>query len=130
MHPIFRSAAHAKSKPLRQPLDLPGEQQTAQEDPMTTLKILAAATAFVLMAGPAAAVTVKNNSAAEITIGVDWGSKEKVETIAAGKSVTVDCKEGCGISGPWGFSWKASGDDEITTDGVSLVTVMDGKKPE
>ena len=37
---------------------------------MTTLKILAVATAFVLMAGPAAAVTVKNTSDVEITIGV------------------------------------------------------------
>ena len=78
-------------------------------------------------AGPAAAVTVKNTSNAEITVGVDWGSKEKVETIPAGKSVTVDCKDGCGISGPWSFSWMAAGDDEITTDGKSLVTVMDGK---
>ena len=97
---------------------------------MTSLKLLAAATAVALMAGPAAAVTVKNASSAEVTIGVDWGSKEKVETIPAGKSVSFDCKEGCGVSGPWGFSWKASGKDEITTDGTSLVTVMDGKSPE
>jgi hypothetical protein len=97
---------------------------------MSTLKFAAAAAAFVLLAAPAAAVTVKNNSNAEITIGVDWGSKEKVETIPAGKSVTVECKEGCGVTGPWGFSWKASGNDEIVTDGTALVTVMDGKSPE
>jgi len=97
---------------------------------MHTLKLLAGATAFLLMAGPAAAVTVKNTSNAEITIGVDWGSKEKVETVPAGKSVTVECKDGCGVTGPWGFSWKASGDDEIVTDGTALVTVMDGKEPE
>jgi len=86
--------------------------------------LLMGAAALLLIAGPAAAVTVKNASKSEITIGVDWGSKEKVETIPAGKSVTVDCKDGCGISGPWSFSWKASGDDEITTDGTSLVTNM------
>ena len=97
---------------------------------MNTLKLLAGATAFLLMAGPAAAVTVKNTSNAEITIGVDWGSKEKVETVPAGKSVTFECKDGCGVTGPWGFSWKASGDDEIVTDGTALVTVMDGKEPE
>jgi hypothetical protein len=92
--------------------------------------LLMGTAALLLAATPAAAVTVKNASNAEITIGVDWGSKEKVETIPAGKSVTVDCKDGCGISGPWGFSWKAAGDDEITTDGTSQVTVMDGKKAE
>ena len=97
---------------------------------MNTSQILAVATVLVLMAGPATAVTVKNTSNAEITIGVDWGSKEKVETVPAGKSVTVECKDGCGVTGPWGFSWKASGDDEIVTDGTALVTVMDGKEPE
>jgi len=97
---------------------------------MTSLKLLAAATAVALMAGPAAAVTVKNTSSAEVTVGVDWGSKEKIETIPAGESVSFDCKEGCGVTGPWGFSWMASGKDEITTDGTALVTVMDGKSPE
>jgi hypothetical protein len=43
--------------------------------------------------------------------------------------VTFECKDGCGVSGPWSFSWKASGDDVITTDGRSLVTVME-KAPE
>jgi hypothetical protein len=83
-----------------------------------------------LIAGPAAAVTVNNTSNAEISIGVDWGSKEKAETIPAGKSVTFECKDGCGVSGPWSFSWMAKGDDVITTDGKPLVTVMDGKKAE
>jgi hypothetical protein len=101
-----------------------------EEETVSKPKLLAAVAAALLMAGPAAAVTVKNASKAEVTIGVDYGSKEKVETIAAGKSVTFECKEGCGVTGPWGFSWKASGDDEIVTDGTSLVTVMDGKKPE
>jgi hypothetical protein len=90
---------------------------------MHTLKLLAGATAFLLMAGPAAAVTVKNTSNAEITIGIDWSSKEKVETVPAGKSVTVECKDGCGVTGPWGFSWMVAEGDTITTDGSSLVTV-------
>jgi hypothetical protein len=79
---------------------------------------------------PSTAVTVKNTSSTEVTVGVDWGSKEKIETIPAGKSVSFDCKDGCGVTGPWGFSWQAAGKDEITTDGTALVTVMDGKSPE
>lgn len=94
---------------------------------MSFIKIFATATALALLAVPASAVTVKNSSAAEVTIGIDMGDKEKVEKVAAGKSVKFDCKGGCGVTGPWGFSWMASGDDEIETNGVSLVTVMDAK---
>jgi hypothetical protein len=48
--------------------------------------------ALLLIAGPAAAVTVKNTSYAETTVGIDWGDKEKVET--AGKSVAFACEDG------------------------------------
>ena len=42
----------------------------------------AAALAFALaLAGPAAAVTVKNTSKGDFTIGIDLGNEEKVETI-------------------------------------------------
>lgn len=87
----------------------------------------AAAAAFALaLAGPAAAaVTVKNTSSGEFTIGVDLGSQEKVETIAAGKEVKVDCPDGCGITGPWGFSWKVKGDDVISSNGLSLISVQE-----
>ena len=44
-------------------------------------------TSTLALATSAAAVTVKNTSAGEFTIGVDMGSSEKIETIAAGKSV-------------------------------------------
>ncbi len=92
---------------------------------MKGIAICVAAVAVAGMASEAGAVTVKNESAAEVTIGVDWGSKEKVETIPAGKSVTFECKEGCGVSGPWAFSWRAAGDDVITTNGQSLISVVD-----
>lgn len=86
----------------------------------------AAATALVLaLTGPAGAVTVKNTSSGEFTIGVDLGNTEKVETIGAGKSVEIDCENGCGVTGPWGFSWMASGKDEISSNGTSLVTVQE-----
>lgn len=97
---------------------------------MNTIKILAGTAALALLATPAAAVTVKNDAAAEITIGVDMGDKEEIKTIGAGKSVKLDCPEGCGVTGPWGFSWMAKGDDSITTNGEALVTVMDEKKAE
>jgi hypothetical protein len=98
-----------------------------RRNPVSFIKIFAPVTALALLATPAAAITVKNSSAGEITIGIDMGDKEKVETVAAGKSVKFDCKGGCGVTGPWGFSWMASGDDEIETDGTALVTVMDEK---
>lgn len=90
-----------------------------------TLKILSSsALALLILTGSAAAVTVKNTSGKEISIGVDHGANEKVEKIAAGKSVKLDCDEQCGVTGPWGFSWMAKGDDTISTDGESLVTVQ------
>lgn len=96
---------------------------------MSTTKLVLGTAALLLMAAPAAAVTVKNASEGEITIGIDYGDKEKIETIAAGKSVKFECKELCGVTGPWGFSWKVKGDDKITSDGHSMVTYMDDAKP-
>ena len=90
------------------------------------MKLLSAAAAGALVlaiASPAFAVNVRNTSSGEFTIGVDMGSSEKIETIAAGKSVELDCKNGCGVTGPWGFSWMAKGDDTISSNGKSLVSV-------
>jgi uncharacterized membrane protein len=95
-----------------------------KEESMSALKALtAAAVALFVVAGPAAAVTVKNTSGKEVSIGVDYGNKSEVKKIGAGKSVTFDCKDDCGVTGPWGFSWMASGDDTMNTNGKSLVTV-------
>lgn len=95
---------------------------------MNALRALVGVGALMALTGHAAAVTVKNTSNAEVSIGIDWGNKEKAETIPAGKSVSFECQDGCGVTGPWGFSWMAKGDDVIPTDGKSLVTV--GKPPE
>ena len=90
------------------------------------LATAAAAAALTLaIAGPAAAVTVKNTSAGEFTVGIDYGNEEKVETIAAGKEVKVDCKDGCAVTGPWGFSWFAMDGDTISSNGQALVTVQE-----
>jgi hypothetical protein len=89
---------------------------------MSIIKTLtSSAVALLILAGPAAAVTVKNTSGKEISIGIDHGAKEQVEKIAAGKSATFDCKDDCGVTGPWGFSWMASGDDTMSTNGKRLV---------
>lgn len=53
--------------------------------------LVSSTAALLLMAGSAMAVTVENKSSGEITIGVDHGAKEQVKTIAAGKSVKLDC---------------------------------------
>lgn len=86
----------------------------------STRMFLALAAATSLFAGPALAVTVSNDSDKEITIGIDRGSSENVQQVAAGKSVNLDCKEGCGVTGPWGFSWMAQGNDSFKTNGRSL----------
>jgi len=88
-------------------------------------KLLAGTAALFLVTAPAGAATVKNTSDGEITIGIDYGNTEKVEQVPAGKSVKLDCKEGCGVTGPWGFSWMVAEGDTVSTDGSSLVTVKE-----
>ena len=82
-------------------------------------------TSTLALATSAAAVTVKNTSAGEFTVGIDYGNEEKVETIAAGKEAKVDCKDGCAVTGPWGFSWFAKDGDTISSNGQALVTVQE-----
>ena len=36
-----------------------------------------------------------------------------------------ECDNGCGVAGPWGFSWMAKTGDMIETDGKPLVTVTE-----
>jgi hypothetical protein len=94
---------------------------------MSNLKLISSScAALLLLTSAAAAVTVKNTSDKEITIGVDKGSDEKVQKIGAGDSAKLDCKEQCGVTGPWGFSWMAKGDATINTDGQSLINVTEG----
>ena len=67
-------------------------------------------------------MTVKNNSAKEISFGIDYGSKQQVKKLGPGQSATFECKDDCGVTGPWGFSWMAKGNDTINTNGKSLIT--------
>lgn len=87
--------------------------------------LLMATAALLFAAGQAAAATVKNTGSGEITIGVDMGNQEKIEKVPAGKSVKLDCKDGCGVTGPWGFSWMVAEGDTVTTDGASMITVTE-----
>jgi hypothetical protein len=94
---------------------------------MSTIKALASVcAASVLLASPALAVTVENTSDKEFKIGVDYGNKEDVKTVAPQKSAKIDCPDGCGITGPWGYSWLAMGDDSKSSDGTSQIVVSDG----
>ena len=91
---------------------------------MTNVKTIAGSCAVLLLLSTAAsAVTVKNTSDAEVSIGIDRGNEENVQKIAPGESTQVECKELCGLTGPWGFSWMAKGDTTISTNGQSLISV-------
>lgn len=88
------------------------------------IKTLAAALiALSLTATGAAALTVTNNTSKEHKIGIDMGTKEKVETIAAGKSVKVQgCDEACGLTGPWGYSRMVKTGEDFAFDDDGIVS--------
>jgi len=87
--------------------------------------LLAAIAAAIFATTPAMATTVTNKSGTEITIGVDMGNKESVHKVPAGQSVTFksECENGCGLTGPWAFSWMLKSGEKLETDGKPLVTV-------
>lgn len=88
------------------------------------LKMMFAATAAaLLMTGPAFALTITNKDGKDHTIGLDMGNKEAVHKIAAGQSMTFkdECNDGCGVTGPWGFSWMAKTGDTLTIDGKNFI---------
>ena len=74
------------------------------------------AMALVVVATPATALTIDNQDKAGLKFGIDEGNVEHVESVAAGKSgdFSAKCKEGCGLTGPWGFSWMANPGDTLT----------------
>ena len=93
---------------------------------MTIVKALASTiAATLLLAAPAYAVTVENTSGNAIKIGVDYGDLEEVKDIAAKKSAQFECADGCGVTGPWGYSWMAQGDDRLASNGKSQIVVGD-----
>lgn len=89
---------------------------------MLRMMIAAIATAL-LAATPGLALTVTNRDSKEHSIGLDMGGKESVHKIAPGQSMTFkdECKDGCGVTGPWDFSKMAKPGDSITIDGKSLI---------
>jgi hypothetical protein len=97
---------------------------------MTFIKASKLALAAVLLATPAAALTIENQDKAELKFGIDEGDTEHVETVAAGKSgdFSAKCKDGCGLTGPWGFSWMAKAGDKLTFKDAKLegATVVEG----
>ena len=82
-----------------------------------------AALAMFASAGVAHALTVSNTGDKAYSIGIDMGNKEMTKDVAAGNSVKIDgCASGCGVTGPWGYSWWANAGDTIKSDGKPLVT--------
>lgn len=81
--------------------------------------VLAAAGAL-LMASPALALSVTNKDGGAHKIMVDEGASESTHEIPGGKTVDLKdvCKDGCGLTGPRGFTIKAKQGDKLTlTDG-------------
>lgn len=76
-----------------------------------------------LAASSAAALTITNKDSKEHTIGLDMGNKESVHAIPAGGSVTFksECNEGCGVTGPWGFSRMAKTGEDFAFQGDKLI---------
>lgn len=88
---------------------------------MKTMKASALAIAAALFAAPALALTIENQDADELTFGIDEGNVEHVESVAAGETgdFTDKCQNGCGLTGPWGFSLMAEpGDKLVIKDGT------------
>jgi len=92
-----------------------------------TKTLAAGIVASMLAVTPAFALTVTNESAEEVTIGLDMGNKESVHKIPAGQSVSFksECDDGCGVTGPWAYSWMAKTGDTIKTDGKPLVVLTE-----
>lgn len=83
---------------------------------------IASAAALILMSGAASALTITNMGAKEATIGVDMGNKETVEKVAANGSVSLkNCVSGCGITGPWGYSWMAKDGEDFAFKDKQLI---------
>ncbi len=97
---------------------------------MTIIKASMFALAATLIAAPALALTVENQDKAELKVGIDEGDKEHVETIAAGKTgdLSAKCKDGCGLTGPCGFSWMAAPGEKLVFKDAKLngATVTEG----
>ena len=74
-----------------------------------------AATVGAFAASPAAALSIVNKDKEENKVLVDEGQKETMKTIPAGKTVKLTdvCKDGCGITGPRGFTRMAKQGDNI-----------------
>ncbi|WP_072390339.1 hypothetical protein [Hyphomicrobium sp. CS1GBMeth3] len=92
-----------------------------------------AVTAFAVLslaAIPVAALTIKNSSSDDVSVGVDNGTEEGVYKVPPGGTVDVteDCSADCAVTGPWGFSQLVPQNATIETDGAATVTVGTGSE--
>jgi len=92
---------------------------------MTKLLTLSAGALGVILSTTVAAtaLTVTNKSDKDFSIGLDQGAKEKVQTVPAGKSINIKsfcAQDGCGVSGPWGYSVMTKPGDQISYNGKQL----------
>lgn len=88
-----------------------------------TTTLATAMLATTLAVGSAVALTITNKDSKEHTIGLDMGNKESVHAIPAGGSVTFksECNDGCGVTGPWGYSRMAKTGEDFSFQGDKLI---------
>lgn len=81
-----------------------------------------AGVSLLVVTSAASALTVINNGLQEISIGIDDGATESVHKVAAGKSAALKdvCLEGCGVTGPWGYSYMARPSDSLAVKDSSI----------
>jgi hypothetical protein len=98
------------------------ESKNNRRGSMSVINASKLAVALMLAASPAAALTIENQDKAELKVGIDEGNVEHVKTVPAGKSadLSAQCKDGCGLTGPWGFSWMAKPGDKLTFKDAKL----------
>ena len=91
----------------------------------TALVAIAGLALLVVPTTSAMALTVTNKDSKEHTIGVDQGGKETVHKIPAGGLLDLkdECKDGCGVTGPWSTSVMLKAGDKYDFDGKSQVTI-------
>lgn len=96
---------------------------------MSVMTRVVAATAVLLGAAiPVGALTVKNTSDNDFTIGVSTGTEQAVHTVPAGNSFDVkqDCSDDCAVTGPWGFSHFVPQNAIIESDGLAILSTRVG----
>ena len=87
---------------------------------MTSLKVMGAALAAVMLATSVQAMTITNRDASEITVVIQKGDDAKEHVLAAGATVQDECDQGCSLRLADGDAIEAQADDKFVVSGGQL----------